>query len=83
VIVMTLAVVGGDAGADMDRLADIKRRAPDVMLYAAGGVRGASDLMRLKQAGTRGVLVASALHAGRLNGADLAAAASKDAGDAV
>jgi uncharacterized protein related to proFAR isomerase len=82
VIVMTLAVVGGDAGADMDRLADIKRRAPDV-LYAAGGVRGASDLMRLKQAGTRGVLVASALHAGRLNGADLAAAASKDAGDAV
>ena len=77
VIVMTLARVGGDAGPDMDRLADIKRRAPDVMLYAAGGLRGASDLMRLKQAGIRGVLVASALHDGRLTGADLAAAASK------
>jgi phosphoribosylformimino-5-aminoimidazole carboxamide ribotide isomerase len=83
VIVMTLARVGRDAGPDMDRLADIKRRAPDVMLYAAGGVRGASDLMRLKQAGIRGVLVASALHDGRLTGADLAAAASKGAGDAI
>jgi uncharacterized protein related to proFAR isomerase len=79
---MTLAVVGGDAGADMDRLADIKRRAPNVMHNAAGGLRGASDLMRLKQAGTRGVLVASALHEGRLNSADVAVAASKDARDA-
>jgi uncharacterized protein related to proFAR isomerase len=82
VIVMTLAVVGGDVGPDMDRLADVKRRAPNVMLYAAGGLRGASDLVRPKQAGTRGVPVASALHEGRLNGAHLAAAASKNAGDA-
>ncbi|MGH6936078.1 MAG: hypothetical protein ACRED2_07835 [Methylocella sp.] len=43
------------------------------------GLRGASDLIRLKQLSTKGVLVASALHEGRLNGADLAAAASKDA----
>ena len=82
VIVMTLARVGGYAGPDMDRLAEIKRRAPDAMLYAAGGLRGASDLMRLQQAGIRGVLVASALHDGRLTGADIAAAASKGAGDA-
>jgi phosphoribosylformimino-5-aminoimidazole carboxamide ribotide isomerase len=82
VIVMTLARVGGDGGPDMDRLAEIKRRAPDVMLYAAGGLRGASDLVRLKQAGARGVLVASALHDGRLTGADIPAAASKGAGDA-
>ena len=72
---MTLVRVGGDAGPDMDRLAEIKRRAPDVMLYAAGGLRGASDLVRLKQAGKWGVLVASALHDGRLTGADLAVAA--------
>jgi len=82
VIVMTLARVGGHAGPDMDRLADIRCRAPDVLLYAAGGLRGASDLMRLKQAGIRGVLVASVLHDGRLTGADLAAAASKGAADA-
>jgi phosphoribosylformimino-5-aminoimidazole carboxamide ribotide isomerase len=72
---MTLARVGGDAGPDMDRLADIKRRAPDAMLYAAGGLRGVSDLMRLKQAGISGVLVASALHDSRLTRADLAVAA--------
>ena len=41
VIVMTLARVGGDAGPDMDRLLQIKRRAPDARLYAAGGLRGA------------------------------------------
>jgi phosphoribosylformimino-5-aminoimidazole carboxamide ribotide isomerase len=82
VIVMTLARVGSNAGPDMVRLAKIKRRAPDALLYAAGGLRGASDLMRLKQAGVRGVLVASALHDGRLAGADLAAAASKVAGEA-
>jgi phosphoribosylformimino-5-aminoimidazole carboxamide ribotide isomerase len=81
VIVMTLARVGGDAGPDMDHLAKIKRRAPDIMLYAAGGLRGVSDLIRLKQAGIRGVLVASALHDGRLAADDLAAAASKGAGE--
>jgi phosphoribosylformimino-5-aminoimidazole carboxamide ribotide isomerase len=75
VLGMTRARVGGDGGPDMDRLADIKRRAPDVMLYAAGGLRGASDLVRLKQAGIWGVLVASALHEGDLIGADLAAVA--------
>ena len=82
VIVMTLARVGADSGPDFDRLAEIRRRAPDVMLYAAGGLRGAADLMRLQQAGIRGVLVASALHDGRLTGADIAAAASKGAGNA-
>jgi phosphoribosylformimino-5-aminoimidazole carboxamide ribotide isomerase len=81
VIVMALARVGGAAGPDVDRLAEIKRRAPDAMLYAAGGVRGASDLMRLQQAGIRGVLVASALHDGRLTGAEVAAAALNDTGD--
>ena len=74
VIIMTLARVGGDAGPDMDRLLEVKRRAPNVMLYAAGGVRGAFDLMRLDQIGISGVLVASALHDGLLTGADLAAA---------
>lgn len=71
VIVMTLTRVGGDAGPDMDRLLEVKRRARDAVLYAAGGLRGASDLMRLDQIGISGVLVASALHDGRLTGADL------------
>lgn len=82
VIVMLLARVGSDAGLDMDRLLGVKRRAPDVMLYAAGGLRGAFDLMRLNQAGISGVLVASALHDGRLTSADLAVAAPGGAGEA-
>ena len=82
VIVMLLARVGSNAGPDMDRLLEIKRRAPDVMLYAAGGLRGGCDLMRLKQAGISGVLVASALHDGRLTSADLVAAAAGGAGKA-
>jgi phosphoribosylformimino-5-aminoimidazole carboxamide ribotide isomerase len=79
VIIMTLARVGGDAGPDMDRLLEAKRRAPNLMLHAAGGLRGAFDLMRLDQIGISGVLVASALHDGLLTGADLAAAEPKGA----
>jgi phosphoribosylformimino-5-aminoimidazole carboxamide ribotide isomerase len=82
VIVMLLARVGSNAGPGMDRLLEVKRRAPDVMLYAAGGLRGGSDLIRLNQAGISGVLVASALHDGRLTGADLAVAVPGGAGEA-
>ncbi|HWX13321.1 MAG TPA: HisA/HisF-related TIM barrel protein, partial [Methylocella sp.] len=44
---------------------------------AAGGLRDASDLMRLREAGVSGALVASALHDGRLIGADLATAGAR------
>jgi phosphoribosylformimino-5-aminoimidazole carboxamide ribotide isomerase len=74
VIVMTLNRVGSDAGPDMERLALIASRVPNASIFAAGGLRGPSDLMRLAEAGVRGVLVASALHDGRLTGADLVAA---------
>ena len=77
VIVMTLTRVGGDAGPDMDRLLAIRCHAPNVMLYAAGGLRGAADLLRLDQIGISGALVASALHDGHLTGADLATAPKK------
>lgn len=80
VIVITLARVGSNAGPDMRRLASIKRRAPDVALYAAGGLRDASDLELLKQAGMAGVLVASALHDRRLTSADLAIGGLKGTG---
>jgi phosphoribosylformimino-5-aminoimidazole carboxamide ribotide isomerase len=72
VIVMSLARVGTNLGPDLDRLVKIKRHAPESMIYAAGGLRDASDLMRLREAGISGVLIASALHDGRLTGADLA-----------
>jgi phosphoribosylformimino-5-aminoimidazole carboxamide ribotide isomerase len=82
VIVMLLTRVGSHAGPGMDHLLEIKRRAPNVTLYAAGGLRDASDLTRLKRAGISGVLVASALHDGHLTGADFASPAPKGAGEA-
>jgi phosphoribosylformimino-5-aminoimidazole carboxamide ribotide isomerase len=50
----------------------VKERAGARRLYAAGGVRGRHDLQVLRDAGIAGVLVASALHDGRLTSADLA-----------
>jgi phosphoribosylformimino-5-aminoimidazole carboxamide ribotide isomerase len=71
VIVMTLARVGGEAGPDFDRLRAIRSLAGGRALYAAGGVRDSRDLAALEALGCAGVLVASALHDGRLSAADL------------
>jgi phosphoribosylformimino-5-aminoimidazole carboxamide ribotide isomerase len=70
-IIMTLARVGSDAGPDFARLTAIKNRAEGRAIYAAGGLRDAQDLRLLQAAGVRGVLVASALHDGRLNASNL------------
>jgi phosphoribosylformimino-5-aminoimidazole carboxamide ribotide isomerase len=71
VIVMTLARVGMDAGPDLARLAQLQRLNPVCRMYAAGGVRHADDLAALAEAGAAGVLLASALHDGRLSRAEL------------
>ncbi|WP_237151557.1 HisA/HisF-related TIM barrel protein [Oryzibacter oryziterrae] len=73
VIVMTLARVGMDAGPDFDRLTAIQAHAgPDRRVYAAGGLRHAADLDTLAAMGIAGILVASALHDGRLSADDIA-----------
>jgi phosphoribosylformimino-5-aminoimidazole carboxamide ribotide isomerase len=72
VIAMTLARVGGTAGPDFERLAELRRLGPRQHLHAAGGVRGRADLVRLADMGIKGVLVASALHDGRLTGSEIA-----------
>jgi phosphoribosylformimino-5-aminoimidazole carboxamide ribotide isomerase len=71
IIVMTLARVGSSDGPDLERLAMVRQHAGARRLYAAGGVRDAADLEALRRAGATGVLVASALHDGRLSPADL------------
>ena len=73
VIAMTLARVGAGGGPDLERLRSLRRLVPDKRLYAAGGVRGVGDLQALAGLGCAGVLVASALHDGRLGRAELAA----------
>jgi phosphoribosylformimino-5-aminoimidazole carboxamide ribotide isomerase len=75
-IVMTLAKVGSGAGPDFDRYAGIKEKAPGRAIYLAGGLRDADDLASVKASGAAGILVASAIHDGRVTSADLAALAS-------
>ncbi len=72
VIVMTLARVGAGSGPDLRRLSDIRARAPGLDVFAAGGLRGPEDLVDLAAAGVAGVLVATALHEGRLRREHLA-----------
>jgi uncharacterized protein related to proFAR isomerase len=73
VIAMTLAKIGGGAGPDFERLALVKARAGAREVYAAGGLRGAEDLVRLAELGIAGALVATALHEGRIGAKELAA----------
>jgi len=73
VIVMTLAKIGGGAGPDLARLAQIKARAGSREVYAAGGLRGAEDLAALAGLGIAGALIATALHEGRIGARELAA----------
>jgi phosphoribosylformimino-5-aminoimidazole carboxamide ribotide isomerase len=66
-IVLDLAKVGTAAGTGTEGLvARLAQTHPQVEVVAGGGVQGVEDLRRLQCAGARAVLVASALHDGRL-----------------
>ena len=67
VIVMTLRRVGSNAGPDFERLTEIKRRAGDRAVIAAGGIRHAADLEQLEALGISAALVATSLHNGSLS----------------
>jgi phosphoribosylformimino-5-aminoimidazole carboxamide ribotide isomerase len=67
-IVLDLARVGAGTGAGTEDLcARIKQAFPEVSLTAGGGVRSIEDVTRLYRLGVEHVLVASALHDGRIN----------------
>jgi phosphoribosylformimino-5-aminoimidazole carboxamide ribotide isomerase len=73
VLVLDLARVGMGQGNGTTSLCnEIARRHPEVELVAGGGIRDANDLRALRKCGVRAVLVASALHDGRLKPADWA-----------
>jgi len=72
-IVLDLTRVGVGQGPGTDALLTAcRQRWPDIELTAGGGVRGLDDLRRLADLGVDHVLVASALHDGKLTPADLA-----------
>mgnify|MGYP000854870240 FL=1 len=70
VIVLDLARVGSGSGLDLDFLSRIIE-AVDVDVYVGGGVRDMNDLADLEDLGVSGVLVATALHNGKISLAEL------------
>lgn len=76
VIAMNLDHVGVADGPDWSLLTDLKRRVGHRALAAAGGVRDSEDCRRLLALGIDYVLIATALHDGRLDRAALSALAA-------
>jgi phosphoribosylformimino-5-aminoimidazole carboxamide ribotide isomerase len=72
VIVMTLAKVGAAAGPDFERLGEIRAKAGDREIIAAGGVRNEADIRALSSLGIAAALVATSLHDGTLTPEQLA-----------
>jgi HisA/HisF family protein len=67
IIVLDLADVGtGTGGSTTPLCRAILERRPDATLIAGGGVRGEEDVLRWQASGISELLVASALHDGRL-----------------
>jgi phosphoribosylformimino-5-aminoimidazole carboxamide ribotide isomerase len=66
VIVLDLARVGSGEGVNVPFLREVLRNIK-VDVYVGGGVRDIKDLMELKGVGVFGVLVATALHSGKIS----------------
>jgi phosphoribosylformimino-5-aminoimidazole carboxamide ribotide isomerase len=78
-ILLDLAAVGSGNGTGTEELCrTLRLRHPQVRLITGGGIRGADDLRRQAELGVSAVLVASALHHGRIRRADLSAIADQD-----
>ena len=73
-IVLDVARVGSGAGPDVAMIRRIRAAVRVPRLLTAGGIRHLDDLRELAAAGCDGVLVATALHDGRLTPADVAVA---------
>lgn len=71
-ILLDLSDVGTSSGGRTEPLCrSLANEFPDLRLICGGGVRGPDDLKNFRSAGASGMLVASALHDGRLTAADL------------
>jgi phosphoribosylformimino-5-aminoimidazole carboxamide ribotide isomerase len=74
-LVLDVGRVGTGGGVDLRLLEALRRRFPSERLLAGGGVGDRRDLDRIRDTGCDGVLVATALHTGRVDAADLRALA--------
>jgi phosphoribosylformimino-5-aminoimidazole carboxamide ribotide isomerase len=66
VIVMALDGVGKGGGPSLELIAGYQAHSPKTQFIAAGGVRNGQDLTDLKDQGCQSVLIASALHSGKI-----------------
>lgn len=66
IIIMTLRRVGSHLGPDFQRLHAFLEKWPEKKFIAAGGVQNEQDLARLRALGIKAVLMASALHGGKI-----------------
>lgn len=66
IIAMNIDHVGAKSGPDFKLLSRLQKKAVHSQIIAAGGVRSEQDLMDLESRGIERVLVASALHDGRI-----------------
>lgn len=71
ILAMNLARVGSQLGPDLELIRRLTRLAPGREVFAAGGVREASDLEAAGAAGAAGALIATALHDGRIGPQEL------------
>ncbi|HID90999.1 TPA: phosphoribosylformimino-5-aminoimidazole carboxamide ribotide isomerase [Candidatus Bathyarchaeota archaeon] len=69
-IVLELSRVGSNLGADVVLGGKVAREVT-IPVIVGGGVRDAFDVLEISRAGVAGVLVATALHNGRIAGKDL------------
>jgi len=71
-LLLDLARVGMNAGTGTELLTtELIAAYPDIEFSTGGGIRGPDDLYRLKSIGVSAVLLASALHDGRIRREDL------------
>jgi phosphoribosylformimino-5-aminoimidazole carboxamide ribotide isomerase len=79
ILVLDLARVGLASGTATEELCGrLKKKWPRIEVLTGGGIRGSSDLDRLKAIGVDGVLMASALHSESLTRKDLRAMREND-----
>ena len=78
IIVLDLARIGSGRGVEPVLVEALRHAFPQVELLAGGGIGTPRELERLADAGLDGVLVASALHDGRIERDDIAAVRRAD-----
>ncbi|MBI3865151.1 MAG: hisA/hisF family protein [Planctomycetia bacterium] len=73
VIVLDVAQVGVGAGLTTEALCRrLIHGFPGLVVITGGGIRDAADLQHIRESGVHGVLIASALHDGRIGKSDIA-----------